>query len=155
MKTRLRLLIAEDRTEEATLLKRALDDVGVAFYHIVNNGGEVLDYLQRNGKYVDEQKFPTPNCLLLDVHMPKMGGFEVLEWLQQNRKYRIHPAIVFTGTATPPEVQRAYDLGAQSVFRKPHDQAQLAEILKQIGTYWVTALVSEPGYDDNRGQRYL
>jgi CheY-like chemotaxis protein len=143
MKSRLHILIAEDNAEEIRLLDQAFKKVNVAYYHIVHDGTEVVDYLQGKGRYSDTQKFVRPNCLIIDLDMPRMNGFEVLKWMKENPRDAIIPTLVITSKPTPATVKTAYDMGAQTVFARPVTPEQTVELLETLGTYWVRALFRE------------
>ena len=78
-----------------------------------------------------------PRLLLLDLKMPLMGGFEVLEWVRQQPGLRRLLVIVFTSSDQPQDINRAFDLGANSYLVKPNSFNQLKEIGLAMETYWV------------------
>src|SRR5437016_684237 len=118
------ILLAEDEEEDVVLLKlgfakaRFLNPV-----QVVPDGAEAIAYLQGAGKYSNRSDFPLPNLLLLDLKMPRKNGFEVLEWLRQQPQLSALPVVVLTSSDDMRDVNRAYQLGANTFLVKPVDFA--------------------------------
>ena len=106
--TRARLLIADDNKVNRLLLGRTL---GLQGHHVtsVANGREALDVLQR-------ERF---DLLLLDLEMPEMDGFAVLERLAADPALRDLPVIVTSSVEGVPQVARCIELGADDFLHKP------------------------------------
>jgi CheY-like chemotaxis protein len=139
MKTRLRMLIAEDNQDDAYLLEQAFARVPVAFHQIVGDGGEVQDYLERKGNYSDTKRYQTPNCFVIDLKMPRLDGFGLLHWLRNHSDYKCVPRIVITSSSDPRDISRAYDHGAHTTFIKPKRFSETTELIQSIGNYWLRA----------------
>jgi CheY-like chemotaxis protein len=138
------MLFAEDDPDDRTLLEVALQRIGIGNYYIAADGVEVTEYLQGKGKFADKLKFPTPTCLVLDVHMPRMNGVEVLEWLKQREEQCIIPTVLLTGAASETQLMRAYQLGVRTVFRKPNGLDCLIHSLQMLQEYWSHAEIPNP-----------
>ncbi len=82
-----------------------------------------------------------PLCILLDINTPKVSGLEVLTLLKQ--KYPAIPVIMLTSSSEPIDIERAYNLGANSYIVKPVELDKFLEIAKQIKLYWV--MMNIPG----------
>jgi CheY-like chemotaxis protein len=67
--------------------------------------------------------------------MPRMGGFELLQWLRADRTHRLLPALVMSSSPLPEDIQRAYELGATSYFVKPGRFEDFVELLKHLAAY--------------------
>src|SRR4051812_39213212 len=115
------MLVAEDREEEIELFKMALARSKAQFVpHFVRTGEELMAYLKGEGAYKDRTSFPMPHMLLLDINMPGMDGFEVMDWLRRRADgLRRLPVVVFTMSDDSLHVNRMYDLGANSYLVKP------------------------------------
>jgi CheY-like chemotaxis protein len=75
----------------------------------------------------------------MDLKMPRMSGFEVLQWLRQNPECSVIPVIIMSNSALEEDVLQAYRLGANAYFEKPANFAQLERILQSILTFWAHA----------------
>jgi CheY-like chemotaxis protein len=80
---------------------------------------------------------PEPVVLILDLKMPRMSGFEVLEWLRLQPGLRRLPVVVFTSSGEDPDIRRAYELGANSYLVKPVAFGNLVEMMSALGLYWL------------------
>src|SRR5262245_2907732 len=111
----LSILVAEDLDGDVEILKRAFSKAGGdARLHLVRDGQEAIEYLQR-----DPNTHVLPAMLLLDLKMPRVSGFEVLEWLRKHPGLHRLIVVIFTSSDVPEDVNRAYDLGANSYLVKP------------------------------------
>src|SRR5437867_2355765 len=132
------MLVAEDRDDEVQLLKLAFERAKVSLpLHFVRNGEEAIDYLQGAGRFADRHEHPLPRLLLLDLNMPLRDGFEVLEWLRLQPGLRRLLVIVFTSSELPEDVNRAFELGANSYLVKPANFKKLEETARYLEEYWL------------------
>jgi len=139
------VLVAEDNPDDALLLRRALDKAGIrSRIKIVNDGEELLLYLQGHGPYANREICPMPSLVILDLKMPRKGGLEVLEWLNENRDLSIVPTIVLSASNLEEDVRSAYHLGANTYFVKPSTFDELVETMKMVEMYWRKALKVRP-----------
>lgn len=77
-----------------------------------------------------------PVLLLLDLHMPRRSGLEVLTWLRQHDRLAALPVVMLTASAELDEVNQAYDLGISSYLVKPVGYAGLLDVLRQTSLPW-------------------
>jgi CheY-like chemotaxis protein len=139
------ILIAEDDAEDRMLVKDALTESRLANnIHFVEDGEQLLDYLNNRGKYEDKIANPSPGLILLDLNMPKMDGREALREIKKDSKLRIIPIVVLTTSQAEEDVLKTYDLGVSSFITKPVTFASLVEIMKILGKYWFE-IVELPG----------
>src|SRR5438270_424523 len=80
----------------------------------VRDGAEAMDYLRGEGSYANRDEYPLPALILLDLKMPKVDGFEVLTLLRAHPTLRSLPVLVLTSSDQLRDVNRAYELGANS-----------------------------------------
>jgi CheY-like chemotaxis protein len=130
---RVAILVAEDDPCDVWLLKRAFTLACIKAPAIfVQDGQEVMDYLAGVPPYDDRTANPLPGLMVLDLLMPRVSGFEVLEWMQRDARYRHIPAIAFSGLQRPTDVRRAYTLGARFFLLKASAVEQWATLLRCV-----------------------
>ncbi len=131
------ILVAEDNVLEALLLKKAFAAAQIKHpVQMVSDGQEALDYPRGTGPYTNRVKYPFPNFLVLDLKMPRMDGFDVLRWLRTHPECSVVPTVVLTNSALPDDVQRAYELGANSYIVKPQQLNDLVRMIRCAFEYW-------------------
>jgi len=132
------VLLAEDDPDDILLTHIAFQKARLANpLQVVHDGEEAIAYLKGKGKFADRNKFPIPILLLLDLKMPKIDGFQVLEWLRQEPVLSRIPVAVMTSSDHDPHVRRAYDLGADSYLIKPPDSEALHALVQRLHAYWL------------------
>lgn len=138
------ILLVEDNTIDAELTTRELMKHNMAnnLFH-VKNGKEALDFIFATGKYagVRDVSHP-PKLVLLDIQMPKLNGIEVLKKIKSDPKTRSIPVVILTSSKESPDIQKCYDLGANSYIVKPVNFESFAEAIRNLGFYWL--LLNQP-----------
>lgn len=131
------ILMADDDDDDCLLAREALAESRLANkLYFVKDGEELMDYLYRRGKYVQQSDSPRPGLILLDLNMPKKDGREALTLIKSDPNLRQIPVVVLTTSKAEEDVYRSYDLGANSFITKPVTFASLVEVIKTIGKYW-------------------
>jgi CheY-like chemotaxis protein len=132
------ILLADDDEEDRELTRDALQSSRLANeMHFVVDGQDLMDYLQRTGRYSDpEVEAPRPGIILLDLNMPKKDGREALAEIKADESLRRIPVVVLTTSKDEEDVLRTYDLGASSFITKPVTFAGLVEALRTWTRYW-------------------
>jgi CheY-like chemotaxis protein len=103
----------------------------------VRDGEEAVAYMSGTGPYANREEYPLPDLVLLDLKMPKCDGFEVLQWLRQQPGFRTIPVVVLTSSEQVRDVNRAYELGANSFLVKPFDFTNLVSLSETLKAYWL------------------
>ena len=131
------ILIAEDSEDDAILLQQTLKTAGVSNPIVmVTDGDEVLAYFKGEGRFSDRIMFPLPSVLLLDLKMARIGGYEVLDWLQTHPEFQPLLIIAVTAFHELKEVQKAYLLGAKSFITKPSKPEDFHLLMQSFPEYW-------------------
>jgi CheY-like chemotaxis protein len=132
------ILLADDNADDVLLTQLALQKARLANpLQIVRDGEEAIAYLSGVGRYSDREKFPFPILLLLDLNMPRLNGFDVLNWLRE-QSFRNHLLVaISTDSDSGPSVRRAYELGADSYLIKPPNSQALLALVQRLKAYWV------------------
>ncbi|HEY0547946.1 MAG TPA: response regulator [Verrucomicrobiae bacterium] len=132
------ILIVDDDENDIFFAKRAFTEINVhCTFQVLKNGQEAVDYLAGQGPYADRQKFPLPMMILLDINMPIMDGFQVLEWLRKRPGIKVIPTLVFSSSDVPSDITRAYELGANSFMTKSVTYDGLLLKLQTLSQYWL------------------
>jgi CheY-like chemotaxis protein len=137
------VLLAEDDSEDVFLTHRAFKRARLANpLQVVRDGEQALAYLQGDPPYDDRTQYPLPILVLLDLNMPKIDGFQVLEWIKKQPSFSTIPVAILTTSDHDPHVMRAFHLGADSYLMKPPDAEALLALVQRIHAYWL--IVTQP-----------
>jgi CheY-like chemotaxis protein len=131
------ILIADDDAEDRMLILDALKESHLKNnIQYVENGEELLQYLQNKGKYSDEKTYPIPGIILLDLNMPKKDGREALKEIKSNDKLKNILIIILTTSKAEEDVLKTYNLGANSFITKPVTFLAMVEVMNTLKKYW-------------------
>jgi CheY-like chemotaxis protein len=134
------ILVAEDNEDHALFILRAFKKGGMVSpdpVFVVRDGVEAIEYLSGEGKFKNREEYPLPMLLLLDLKMPNKDGFEVLEWVREQPGLRRLRIVVLTTQAEINEVNRAYELGANSFLVKPTNMEDFFNLTEALKRYWL------------------
>ena len=132
------ILLAEDDPNDVLLIQRAFQRSLVANpLQVVRDGEEALAYLSGQGLFADRERHPLPVLMLMDLKMPRKSGLEVLEWVRRQPGLKRLPIVVLTSSNQNPDINRAYELGANSYLVKPAGFDSLLELVKNLDMYWL------------------
>jgi len=139
------ILLAEDREDDIVLIRQAFKKGGVPQpTHVVRDGEQAIAYLAGYGEYANRAEYPLPSLLLLDLKMPRLDGFDVLNWIKKQPGLRALRVVVLTSSEHIFDVNRAYDLGANSFLVKPLDFDRFHETCYVIKNYWLSTIKTPP-----------
>jgi CheY-like chemotaxis protein len=132
------ILLAEDNSTDALMIRRAFTKAKLqGALEVADDGDKAVAYLSGQGKFADRVSHPLPVLLLLDLKLPRRSGFEVLAWIRQQAELKRLPVVVLTSSEESTDINRAYDLGANSYLVKPVDFDALLHMVKALGLYWL------------------
>ena len=139
------ILLAEDDPDDQYLISEALDENRLnARLYIVSDGEELLDYLNRRGKYQEREKWPMPNLILLDLNMPRKDGREALSEIKADPALQHIPVVALTTSRAEKDVKLTYQSGVSGFITKPVSFSALREVMKSIGSYWLNTTQLPP-----------
>ncbi len=125
------VLLVDDSENDALLMRTVFERAGfVQPLRFARDGEEAIAYLRGDGLYADRKKFPMPTTVLLDLNMPRKNGFEVLEWVRQQPGLRRLRVYILSASSRSQDIERAYDLGANSYLVKPGNLDGLIHMAK-------------------------
>jgi len=131
------ILLAEDDPNDVMLLERAFEKAGLHdSLRVVQDGEMAMEYLSGRGIYADREQYPLPFLLLLDLKMPGTDGFEVLQWLRTEPELKRLLVVVLTSSNLQADVDRAYELGANSYLVKPVGFQEMLHLVQRFEIYW-------------------
>jgi CheY-like chemotaxis protein len=133
------ILVAEDDDNDVFFLERAFKLAQIPNPRCrVKDGEEAIAYLGGDGEFSDRQRHPLPCLMLLDLKMPRKNGFEVLEWARQQPTIKRLPIAILTSSRESPDINRAYDAGANTYLVKPVNFEDLLETIRALNVFWLT-----------------
>jgi two-component system response regulator len=132
------ILVAEDDPDDRLLIEDAFREARVSNpITFVNDGVELMEYLQRKGQFTDQSDGFMPGLILLDLNMPRMDGREALKEIKADPNLKRIPVIALTTSKEEEDIFRTYDLGASSFISKPVSFDELVKTLSGVTEYWV------------------
>jgi CheY-like chemotaxis protein len=136
------ILLVEDSPSDAMMTREALEFSKLMNrLHIVDDGVEAMDFLRRQGKYLDA---PRPGLVLLDLNLPRKGGLEVLKEIKEDPELKMIPVVVLTTSKAEEDVVRSYESYANCYISKPIEFAKLADSVRAAGQFWLCVVTLPP-----------
>jgi DNA-binding response OmpR family regulator len=137
-----RILLVEDDPKDVELTLTGLADYNLANEVVVaRDGEEALDYLFRRGNH-ETRPNGNPAVMLLDLKLPKVNGFEVLEQVRANENLKMIPIVVLTSSHEERDLVASYKLGVNAYVVKPVDFHQFVNAVRELGVFW--AVINQP-----------
>jgi len=129
-----RVLLVDDNKIYVALIESVIDGLPLQLMHVAKDGVEAMAFLKSRAA---DARFPHPDLILLDINMPRKGGFEVLKELKNDPRLCGIPVVMFTSNDSQDDIDRAYAEGASSFVVKPVDLGGMEAILTELANYWV------------------
>ena len=131
----IQILLVEDNPGDVRLTQESLHDAKVHNSMIVASDGlEAMACLRREGKYASAAR---PDLVLLDLNLPRMNGFEVLDAIKEDSDLKRIPVVVLTTSQAEQDIIRSYNLYANAFVTKPVDLEQFIQVIKSIEGFWL------------------
>jgi two-component system, response regulator len=133
------IIIVEDNPQDAELTMRALKKLNVAYNILVaEDGEEALDMIFSRGIYEERKTHTPPKVIFLDLKLPKVSGLEILKEIKTNPLTKRIPVVVVTSSREDPDINAAYELGANGYVVKPVEFEVFSNSMLQTGIFWLT-----------------
>jgi CheY-like chemotaxis protein len=147
------ILLVEDRDDDIALVRRAFVQAGLKNpIFVVGDGEEAQAYLEGMGRYRGRDEFPLPDLILLDLKMPGTDGFQLLEWIREHEAFKALRIVVLTASQDTCEINKAYELGANSFLVKPSEFEDYTSMMRTLGSFWMD-LSPAPSVQRSTGQK--
>jgi two-component system, chemotaxis family, response regulator Rcp1 len=126
----LHIVLVEDNPADAEMLKTALEQADAPVeVMLLKDGMQAMEYLARNVSGPHD-------LVLLDLNLPRVSGFEVLERIRANAELKSLPIVVMSGSSDPMEIERCYRAGANSYVCKPTHLDEIFSTVEHLVNYW-------------------
>lgn len=142
------ILIADDDADDRLMIKDAFNEnENSPELLFVEDGEELMHYLKRKGKYSENDVYPVPQLIILDLNMPKKDGREALREIKSNSALKHIPVIVLSTSNVTEDVVKCYEDGCNCFLTKPMTFNELVELTRSFNQYWMeTAELPPPRY---------
>jgi two-component system, chemotaxis family, response regulator Rcp1 len=142
------ILLVEDSSSDRYLALEALADAEILNeVHTVGDGVEALDFLNHAGRYSQARR---PDLIILDLHLPRKDGRQVLAELKADPNFRKIPVVILATSGDGAEGLRAYPEHAQTFISKPIDLNQFNEIIRIFRDLWFPESGLDSGVQSDR-----
>lgn len=131
------ILLIEDNDTDIILIKRAFRKSYIANpLQVVKTYRDALKYIKGEGIFANRKEYPLPVLILLDLNLPDRSGLDFLKWIGEQKDYKKIPVIVLTGSQDDEDINKSYELGANSYIVKPVNFGRLIDMVKSLENYW-------------------
>ncbi|WP_309889147.1 response regulator [Archangium sp.] len=132
------ILLVEDNADDELMTVRAFRKSNIRNpVVVVRDGAEAIDYLFIQGRHADRDPSIRPQVVLLDLHLPRIDGLEVLRRIRTHEQTRTLPVVILTSSKEERDLVEGYQLGVNSFVHKPVDVTAFFEAVRQLGMYWI------------------
>jgi CheY-like chemotaxis protein len=136
------ILLVEDDEQDVVLMREAFKDGKVSnALNVVRDGAEALSYLHKEGGF---EKATTPDLILLDLNLPKISGYQVLDEVKKDEELKQIPIVVLTTSDSEADVLKSYKLHANCYITKPVDFDQFIGVVRKIDEFWFAVVRLPP-----------
>ena len=131
------IVMAEDDPDDRLLTMEAVDDIDFPIELIfVEDGEELINYLEHHERYINLAPNSKPDLILLDLNMPRKDGREALLEIKSRTHLRKIPVVILTTSRSEEDVHFCYQNGASGYITKPARYDELIAVMQTICNYW-------------------
>ncbi len=131
----IQILLVEDSPSDAELTTDALRSTRVLnVVHRVTDGVEALRFLRRQDEFASA---PVPELIVLDLNLPRMSGYELLETIKHDEVLGTIPVIILSTSYAERDILRSYQLRANCYVSKPVELQAFLDVVQQMGDFWL------------------
>ncbi len=141
----IRIVVADDDADDRLMIKDAFEESKLGNpVDFVEDGVELMEYLNRQGKWTHLTNQPFPGFILLDLNMPRKDGRTALKEIKESVEHHRIPIVILTTSKAEEDIIRTYNLGVNSFICKPVSFDKLVDIVKTVGHYWIEIVALPP-----------
>jgi CheY-like chemotaxis protein len=141
----IRIVVADDDADDRMMIKDAFEESKLGNpVDFVEDGVELMAYLNREGKYATLSGQPYPGFILLDLNMPRKDGRTALKEIKESAELHRIPIVILTTSKAEEDIIKTYNLGVNSFICKPVSFDKLVDIVKTVGHYWIEIVALPP-----------
>lgn len=136
------ILLVEDNPGDVRLTQEAFSSIDREIeFHVVSDGGEAAKYLH---SHEQKDSNPPPDLVLLDLNLPRVDGFRVLEILHTELDYPLPPVLVLSSSESNEDIVKSYENNANAYLTKPDDMNEFNSMAQTIEDFWIDAVCHPP-----------
>jgi CheY-like chemotaxis protein len=141
----IRIVVADDDADDRMMIRDAFEESKLGNpIDFVEDGMELMEYLNRQGKYQNLAGQPYPGFILLDLNMPRKDGRTALKEIKESAELHRIPIVILTTSKAEEDIIKTYNLGVNSFICKPVSFDKLVDIVKTVGHYWIQIVALPP-----------
>jgi CheY-like chemotaxis protein len=130
------VLLVEDNPGDVLLTREAFREISASIMmHVASDGAAALSFLRQEGVYAQA---PRPDLILLDLHLPKLSGQEVLAAIKANPDLKSIPTLILSSSTAEADILRSYELHANCFMSKPVQRDTFGALVASINDFWLT-----------------
>lgn len=135
---KVKILLVEDNPGDIRLTQEALKDSSLVIdLSVVTDGVQAIKFLKKEDEFADVE---LPDIILLDLNLPKKDGREVLAEIKTHDELKRIPVVVLTTSNAEKDINKSYELHANSYINKPVDLEHFFEVVKTIENFWFSTV---------------
>lgn len=130
-------VLVVDDADYAFAIRKAVESAKLDWnLQVVGDGHQAVVYLVGQKPYLDRKRYPLPSLVLVSYHLTRKSGLGLLSWIRSQPGLKRLPVVILGSSEDRTDVNRAYDLGANSYLIKPRSHDALVAMLQTVATYW-------------------
>jgi len=131
------ILLIEDSDDDVFFFKRALGQAKLSNpVQVLPDAAQAIKYLEGSEPFADRTQFPVPRIVFVDLHLPSKDGFDLIKWLGDKPQFRNLHIVAISGIGRIEDIDRAYQMGANSFVTKPIKPEDLQNLARGFATSW-------------------
>lgn len=139
------ILIADDDADDRLMIEEAFLERRLGNkLEFVEDGEQLLQYLNREGPFAHKRGEPYPGLILLDLNMPRIDGREALRRMKLDKHLCRIPVVVLTTSRAEEDIVRTYGMGVNSFITKPVTFEGLVDVVASLWNYWIEVVALPP-----------